>query len=260
MIHLISPAKSLDFETPAKTSISSDYVFKQESTQIMKELKKASREKLMDLMSISENLADLNFKRNQNWDISLMDKSTAKQAVLAFTGDVYTGMNPTTFSDTDFEYAQQHLLILSGLYGLLRPMDMILPYRLEMGTSFSVNNSKNLYGYWGAKIANEINESLKGHHEKVIINLASNEYFKAVDKKALDATIITPEFKDEKNGKLKIISFYAKKARGMMSNYIIKNRIANVEDLKGFDYEGYHYSSDLSTKTKLVFTRAENWN
>jgi hypothetical protein len=260
MIHLISPAKSLDFETPAKTSTSSSYVFKKESAQIMEELKKTSRKKLMDLMSISENLAELNFKRNQDWNINLLDKAVAKQAILAFTGDVYTGMNPSSFSESEFEYAQHHLLILSGLYGLLRPLDMILPYRLEMGTSLSVNSSKNLYDYWKDKIASEINLHLKSHKEKVVINLASNEYFKAVNQNALSADVITPEFKDEKNGKLKIISFYAKKARGMMSNYIIKNKIEKVEDLKGFDYEGYNYSVDLSTNSKLVFTRAENWS
>tara|TARA_R110002049_G_scaffold186605_5_gene354874 strand:+ start:872 stop:1654 length:783 start_codon:yes stop_codon:yes gene_type:complete len=260
MIHIISPAKSLDFETPAETAISTAYAFKKESAQIMNKLSKESREKLMKLMSISENLADLNFTRNQQWKVPSIKTKEAKQALLAFTGDVYAGMNPGSFSDTDFEYAQSHLRILSGLYGILKPMDLILPYRLEMGTSFSVNGSKNLYDYWGDKITQEVNKALKGHGEKVLINLASNEYFKAVKPKLLDGEIITPEFKDEKNGKLKIISFYAKKARGMMSNYIIKNKIAQVEDLKGFDYEGYHFSNELSKANKLVFTRAENWN
>lgn len=260
MIHIISPAKSLDFETSVETSISSDYVFKKESVEIMKALKNTPREKLMSLMSISENLADLNYKRNQNWEAPVSGTKNAKQALLAFTGDVYTGMNPTDFSDTDFEYAQSHLRILSGLYGLLKPMDLILPYRLEMGTSFSVKGCKNLYDFWGNKITDEINQVLKGHSEKVLVNLASNEYFKSVKVKAVDGEIITPEFKDEKNGKLKIISFYAKKARGMMSNYIIKNKISRVEDLKGFDYEGYHFNSELSKQNNLVFTRAENWN
>lgn len=260
MIHIISPAKSLDFETPATTSISSEYTFQDESSEIMSALSKESRDKLMKLMSISENLADLNFTRNQQWELSGTKTKDAKQALLAFTGDVYTGMNPTSFSDTDFDYAQSHLRILSGLYGLLKPMDLILPYRLEMGTSFGVKGSKNLYDYWGNKITIEVNKALKGHEEKVLVNLASNEYFKAVNRKLVDGEIITPEFKDEKNGKLKIISFYAKKARGMMSNYIIKNKIAKVEDLKGFDYEGYHFSNELSKKNQLVFTRAENWN
>ncbi len=260
MIHIISPAKSLDFETPAETSISSVYVFKKESLEIMKALKNASREKLMNLMSISENLADLNFTRNQNWEAPNAGTVNAKQALLAFTGDVYAGMNPKQFSDTDYEYAQNHLRILSGLYGLLKPMDLILPYRLEMGTSFSVKGSKNLYDFWGNKITDEINQALKGHSEKVLVNLSSTEYFKSVKTKAVDGEIITPEFKDEKNGKLKIISFYAKKARGMMSNYIIKNKISRVEDLKGFDYEGYHFNGELSKQNKLIFTRAENWN
>ena len=260
MIQIISPAKSLDFETPAKTNFSSIYTFQEESEQLIKALRKVSRQKLSSLMSISDKLADLNFNRNQHWDLSALKTDAAKQALLAFTGDVYTGMNPTSFSETDFEYAQNHLRILSGLYGLLKPMDLILPYRLEMGTSFSSKGNQNLYQFWGEKITNEINESLKGQEEKVLINLASNEYFKSVKPKLLNGEIVTPEFKDEKNGKLKIISFYAKKARGMMSNYIIKNKISKVEDLKGFDYEGYNYNDELSKSNQLVFTRAENWN
>ena len=259
MIHIISPAKSLDFETKSKIEFHSESIFQKESEQIMKKLSAQSKKKLKDLMGISDNLAALNYERNQNWEFPTSANELSKQAVLAFTGDVYLGMDANHFSKTDLEYAQEHLRILSGLYGLLRPMDMILPYRLEMGTDLKVGSKKNLYDFWGDKITKAINESLKGHQEKVLVNLASNEYFKAVKSKDLDGTIVSPEFKDEKNGKLKIISFYAKKARGMMSNYIIKNKIAHVEDLKGFDYEGYSFNQELSSPNKPVFTRAENW-
>jgi hypothetical protein len=249
----------LDFETKSQFDIQSESDFRKESEQIMKKLSAQSKKKLMDLMSISDNLGELNYERNQIWEFPEEGNEHAKQAVLAFTGDVYIGMNPKVFSKTDVEYAQNHLRILSGLYGLLRPMDLILPYRLEMGTDLKIGTKKNLYDFWGNKIAKAINESLKGHEEKVLVNLASNEYFKAVKAKEIEGEIISPEFKDEKNGKLKIISFYAKKARGMMSNYIIKNKIAHVEDLKGFDYEGYRFNQELSTPNKPVFTRVENW-
>jgi hypothetical protein len=259
MIHIISPAKSLDFETKPPFDIHSESVFQKESELIMKKLSAQSKKKLMDLMSISDNLAELNYERNQIWEFPSSENDHAKQAVLAFTGDVYIGMDANNFSKTDLEYAQEHLRILSGLYGLLRPLDLILPYRLEMGTDLKIGTKKNLYDFWGNKLTKSINESLKGHQEKVLVNLASNEYFKAVKSKEVDGEIISPEFKDEKNGKLKIISFYAKKARGMMSNYIIKNKIAHAEDLKGFDYEGYRFNQELSTSDKPVFTRAENW-
>ena len=259
MIHIISPAKSLDFETKSQFDILSEGIFRKESEQIMKKLRTQSKKKLKDLMGISDNLAELNYERNQVWKFPTAGNEQAKQAVLAFTGDVYLGMDANSFSKTDLEYAQEHLRILSGVYGLLRPMDLILPYRLEMGTDLKVGTKKNLYDFWGNKITKSINESLKGHQEKVLVNLASNEYFKAVKPKEVDGEIVSPEFKDEKNGKLKIISFYTKRARGMMSNYMIKNKIAHVEDLKGFDYEGYRFSQELSTPNKPVFTRAENW-
>lgn len=259
MIHIISPAKSLDFETEPKVAVSSIPQFENQSAQIMKKLRGFSKNKLKDLMGISDNLAELNYHRNQYWTISTESKEMAKQAIYAFSGDVYTGLDAYTLSLTDIEYAQNHLRILSGLYGLLKPMDLILPYRLEMGTSIGIAKSKSLYDFWNKLVTKELNESLKGHHEKALINLASNEYFKAIDTKKLEGHIIHPVFKDEKNGKLKIISFFAKKARGLMSNYIIKNKISSVEDLKGFDYEGYHFDNKLSTDKELIFVRAENW-
>ncbi len=259
MIHIISPAKSLDFETKPKIKSSSFAQFEDQSIQVMKKLSGFSKNKLKDLMGISDNLAELNYNRNQEWSKSNESKDLSKQAIYAFSGDVYAGLDAYSFSETDIEYAQNHLKILSGLYGLLKPMDLILPYRLEMGTSMNVGRKKNLYEFWHDSVTDEINESLKGHQEKVLINLASNEYFKVIDKKKFVGNIVSPVFKDEKNGKLKIISFFAKKARGLMSNYIIKNKISTVEDLKGFDFEGYHYDNKLSKPNELLFVRAENW-
>lgn len=254
MLMLISPAKSLDFETPAKTKTSTTPDLLEHSQQLIDELRALSPADVSELMSISDKLGLLNYERFLNWHTPF-DSDNAKQAVLAFTGDVYTGMDANSFDSQDFTFAQQHLRILSGLYGLLRPLDLIQPYRLEMGTKFENPRGKNLYAFWGDHITDAVNAQLKKTNSKVLVNLASNEYFKSIKPKALNADIITPVFKDWKGDKYKIISFYAKKARGLMSAYIIKNRLVDVADLKAFDSQGYVYNQALSTAREWVFTR-----
>lgn len=258
MIHILSPAKSLDFETDLKMKESSVPTLLKHSFKLIDVLKKKSSKKLQDLMSISENLGNLNHERYLQWKGAEQLSNNSRQAIFAFTGDVYQGLEAQTLSKSDVEYAQNHLRILSGLYGVLKPLDIIEPYRLEMGTSLKLGNKKSLYEFWGDEITKELNEALKNHEEKVIINLASNEYFKSVNKKQLDGDLISPQFKDAKNGKYKIIAFYAKKARGLMSRYMIENKISRAADLEGFDYGGYRYNSELSTAKKPVFTREEN--
>ncbi|MCR8922036.1 peroxide stress protein YaaA [Dasania sp. GY-MA-18] len=256
MLMLISPAKTLDFETPAKTKVHSEPDFLAHSQQLIDELRELSPSDISELMSISDKLGELNHQRFHNWHTPF-DSNNAKAAVLAFKGDVYTGLNAESFNSKSFNFAQKHLRILSGLYGLLRPLDLIQPYRLEMGTKFANQRGKNLYEFWGNDITDAINAQLKKIKSDVIINLASNEYFKAVKPKALNAEIITPVFKDCKNGKYKIISFYAKKARGLMSAYIIENQLSDATAIKKFDTDGYRYNAAMSTAREWVFTREE---
>lgn len=258
MIHLLSPAKSLDFESELSLKSSTIPILLQQSQKLIQPLRKKSSKDLQKLMSISENLAELNHERFQNWKGLNEHSDRSRQAIFAFTGDVYQGLEAPTLSKTDVEYAQSHLRILSGLYGVLKPLDIIEPYRLEMGTSLSIGKNKSLYEFWGDKISKELNEALKNHDKKIVINLASNEYFKSIDKKKLDAEVVSPQFKDAKNGQYKVIAFYAKKARGMMSRYIIENKISHLVDLQGFDYGGYRYNADLSSEKEPVFTREEN--
>lgn len=254
MLLVISPAKTLDFDSKPQTQTHSKSVFLDESEKLIEKLRTVSEPELQKLMKISDNLASLNSERYANWTKEI-DFPQAKQALLAFRGDVYQGMEAENFSETDLEFAQSHLRILSGLYGILKPMDLILPYRLEMGTKLEVGNSKNLYSFWDKKVTEQLNEGLKNHHSKMLINLASNEYFKAVQPKVLNAEIITPIFKDFKNGKYKIISFFAKKARGMMASFAIKNQISNPEDLKAFESENYSYNEEMSNGNEWVFLR-----
>lgn len=259
MLHLLSPAKSLDFETELPTkdfTIPANIV---ESEKLIHKLKGVSKKQLRELMSISEDLANLNSERYQLWEGKQDLSEVSRQAIFAFKGDVYLGLQAfDQFDKKDVDYAQSNMMILSGLYGILRPKDVIEPYRLEMGTQLKVGRKKNLYEFWGNQLTEIINERLKEADEKIIINLASNEYFKVLDAKKIDGKIIHPEFKDAKNGKYKFISFYGKKARGLMSRYLIKNRISNLEDIKGFDLEGYRYNAELSSELKPVFTREEN--
>lgn len=250
---LISPAKSMDFETKMGIDNATTPLFLNQAQKINEVLKKKSPKKLMELMGISDKLANLNWTRNQEWSI-LNTKENSKQAVFAFTGDVYLGLDVTSLSSTKLEVLQDKLRIISGLYGILKPLDLIQPYRLEMGTQIKIGEHKDLYHFWNQQITTELNKELL--ENDFLINLASNEYFKVIDKKALKTnTIITPEFKDYKNGELKMIAFFAKKARGKMVHYIIENNIKTIEDLKGFTNDGYIYDASLSTKQKLVFTR-----
>ena len=249
---VISPAKSLNFEKNVPTTVYSEANFLKEATTIQKVVKKQSPKKIMALMAISEKLAELNWERNQNWALPFTPDN-ARQAVFAFDGDVYTGLDAYTLSEDKFPILQDKVRILSGLYGLLKPLDLIQAYRLEMGTSLAIGSKKNLYDFWKKTITKTLNEELKPN--ELFLNLASNEYFSAIDSKTLKATIITPEFKDYKDGKLKMISFFAKKARGLMVRYIIDNKVETLEELKGFNSEGYQFDSNLSSDTKLVFTR-----
>jgi len=249
---VISPAKSLDFDTKVPTIKFTQGIFLKEAEKLHKVLKKKSPKKLSELMSISPKLGELNWERNQNWQLPFTLKN-AKQAVFAFKGDVYIGLDAYSLSSEQIEQLQQKLRILSGKYGLLKPLDLMQAYRLEMGTKLKISAKNDLYQYWGDKITKELNNEL-GDNE-LFVNLASNEYFKSINTKLLKVPVITPIFKDYKNGELKIISFFAKKARGLMVRYIIDNNVEKTEDLKGFNYEGYAFDNNLSTKNQLIFTR-----
>ena len=254
MLMVISPAKTLDFDTPATTKVSTQPDFLDQSQQLIDQLRELSPSDISSLMSVSDKLGNLNFDRFLNWHTPF-DANNAKQAVLAFKGDVYTGLDAESFNSKDFKFAQKHLRILSGLYGLLRPLDYIQPYRLEMGTKFANNVGDNLYQFWGEQITDAINWQLKKSRSDVLLNLASNEYFKSIQQKNINADIITPVFKDLKSGKYKIVSFYAKKARGLMSAYVIKNQLTAVDDIKQFDIDGYGYNAAMSSAREWVFTR-----
>lgn len=256
MLIVISPAKTLDYETPATTKKSSQAALLDESQDLIDDLKKLAPQDISKLMGISDKLGSLNYDRYQQWQRPFT-KTNAKQAVLAFKGDVYTGLDAESLSQDELSFAQQHLRILSGLYGVLKPLDLMQAYRLEMGTKFNNRRGKDLYEFWGERITDILNKQLKSVKSDVLVNLASNEYFKAVKKDKLKAKIITPIFKDMKNGQYKIISFYAKKARGLMSAYVIKKGITEAAKLKRFNWEGYNYNKELSKGDDWVFTRDE---
>ncbi|WP_067514737.1 peroxide stress protein YaaA [Endozoicomonas ascidiicola] len=254
MLLVISPAKTLDFETPATTQTFTQPDFLDHSAQLIDELRDLSPAKIGSLMSISEKLSQLNAARFEAWSTPFTMEN-AKQAILAFKGDVYTGLDAETLSEKQLDFAQQHLRMLSGLYGLLRPLDLMQAYRLEMGTKFANQRGKDLYQFWGGLITEQLNQELANQKKPVLVNLASNEYFKSVQTKNINGEIITPVFKDLKNGQYKIISFYAKKARGLMCRYVIDKKIAQPEKLKAFDYEGYEFNEAMSSGNELVFTR-----
>ncbi len=256
MLTLVSPAKTLDYESPLSTETHSLPRFTEHSQMLIETLRKLSVQDVADLMKLSDKLASLNVARYESWQPE-HTQDNARQAVLAFKGDVYTGLDAASFSENDFSFAQGHLRILSGLYGLLRPLDLLEPYRLEMGTKLSNARGDNLYQFWGDIITEALNDELKASGSDVVVNLASNEYFKAVKPKALHARLITPVFKDLKNGQYKIISFYAKKARGLMTRYMIQNRIEEPEALKNFNLEGYYFSAEESKGDTWVFLRDE---
>ncbi|WP_299056174.1 peroxide stress protein YaaA [uncultured Polaribacter sp.] len=249
---IISPAKSLDFESKAPTSLFTQPRFLEQSETLNKKLKTLSKKKLSDLMKISDDLAQLNYDRNQTWQTPFTSEN-AKQAIYSFTGAVFQGIDATTLSEEKIPLLQNNLRILSGMYGLLKPLDLIQPYRLEMGTRLKVGSTENLYKFWNNDLANSLNEELK--EGELLINLASSEYFKALPKKTLKVPMITPVFKDFKNGEYKTIMTYAKMARGYMVRYILDNNVETIEDLKGFNIENYRFSEDMSTGNELVFTR-----
>ncbi len=250
---VVSPAKSLDFETSIPTNQYTVPAFLTEAEKLNATLKKKSPKKLSDLMSISDKLAQLNWQRNQDFQLPFTVEN-ARQAVYAFNGDVYNGLDAYTIPEEKLEKLQDQLRILSGLYGVLKPLDLMQPYRLEMGTKLKVGRKNNLYEYWKKTVTQKLNEELEDN--ELFVNLASNEYFSAVDVKALKVPVITPQFKDWKGDKLKMISFFAKKARGMMVRYIIDTGAETIDDLKGFNYEGYGFSEEYTTKPgELVFVR-----
>ena len=256
MLIVISPAKKLDYETPSKTSVFTTPDYMSDAKQLIQRLRDFSALDLAELMKLSMKLAELNFDRYEAWKPKCTEKN-AKQALLAFQGDVYQGMDAASFNAADFKFVQSHLRILSGLYGLLRPLDLMQPYRLEMGTKLDTDRGKNLYEFWGSIITEGLNKQLKKIKSDTLINLASNEYFKSVKPKELDAQIITPAFKEYKNGDYKMIGIYAKRARGLMSRYAIKNKLNDPNDLKDFDDEGYRFNSKLSKGNNWVFTRKQ---
>jgi cytoplasmic iron level regulating protein YaaA (DUF328/UPF0246 family) len=252
MFALISPAKTLDYETPLKVESDQTPELLDDTTELSHVTKKLSLGEIQSLMSVSEKIADLNVERFQSWQPA-MKMPEARPSLFAFKGDVYEGLDPHTLSKSDIKWLEKHLGILSGLYGLLKPMDLMLPYRLEMGTKLENGRGKNLYEFWGDKIHDAI-ESRLGKHP-VLVNLASNEYAKAAKLKAFSCEVVTPQFKDWKNGQYKMISFYAKRARGLMLRYMVQNRITTPEGLLGFDLEDYHYNPELSSALSPVFTR-----
>lgn len=254
MLAVISPAKTLDFESKCPTKKHSEPDFLEQSEALINKLAKLSRPKLGELMKISEKLATENYQRFQDWHLPFTPEN-ARAALFAFKGDVYTGFELGEYKARDFDYAQKHLRILSGLYGLLRPLDLIQPYRLEMGTRLKIGRAADLYAFWDTAIVDALNEALEKSGPKTLINLASNEYFASVKTERVDGQVITPSFKDLKNGKYKFLSFFAKKARGMMADYMIRERISNPEQLKNFDREGYAYNAELSKGDDWVFTR-----
>jgi len=256
MLAVISPAKTLDFETAPLIKKHTTPDFLDDSEKLIAKLRRVSKKKLGELMSISPDLAALNTQRYQDWAQPFTPENS-KPAIMAFKGDVYTGFELEKFSARDFDYAQAHLRILSGLHGLLRPLDLIQPYRLEMGTALATRGGKNLYAFWGSKISEALNDALEASGSNVLINLASQEYYGSVDGKTLKARVIACSFKDLKNGQYKVLSFFAKKARGTMSDFIIRNRINDPEGLKDFDGMGYRYDAKASTEDEWVFTRDE---
>ena len=254
MISIVSPAKSLNFDNSCSIKMYSQCSFLKDSQILVNDLKKYTPKQISNLMKISDKLGTLNADRYSNWSLPF-NEDNAKQAAFAFQGDVYQGLKIDSFSQDDLIYAQDHFRILSGLYGLLKPLDLIQAYRLEMGASFKNKRGENLYEFWNSIITEHLNKELELSKSLYLLNLASNEYYKVIQPKALNTTVITPVFKDWKNGQYKIISFFAKKARGMMAAYQLKNKINNPEDLKGFDTAGYTFNDDMSQGNQLVFTR-----
>ncbi len=257
MLMVISPAKKLDMQTKSVVEGLESPQFLQQSAHLIKYLKKLSPSQISELMGISDKLAQLNVARFAQWHTPFTSEN-AKAAILTFSGDVYQGIDAVTLKKSEINYLQQHLRILSGLYGILRPLDLMQPYRLEMGRKIAIGKDKDLYAFWHEKLTANINQLLDQQKNPVLVNLASNEYFKALDKKRINGSIVTPAFKDWKNGQYKMISFFAKKARGNMVRFAAENKIKRVEDLKHFDRDGYSFNEKLSGDTNWVFTRKQS--
>ena len=256
MLIVVSPAKTLDYESPLVTSRFTQPELLDHSAALITRARQLSPDQIASLMKISDKLAGLNAARFAEWQPDFTP-ANARQALLAFKGDVYTGLAVEDFSEADLDFAQAHLRMLSGLYGVLRPLDLMMPYRLEMGIRLENPRGKDLYQFWGETITEKLNQALRDQGDDIVINLASDEYFKSVKTPKLQGQLIKPVFLDEKNGKFKVISFYAKKARGLMSRYIIENRLTQPEQLKAFNSEGYFFDADASEKGELVFKRHE---
>ncbi len=256
MLIVISPAKKLDYNSTVAAKNHSQPELLDHSAELLQGLKKLSPQDVCALMGLSDNLGALNYERFQAWERPFTENN-AKPAILAFKGDVYQGLDADSMTDKQLAWAQDHLRILSGLYGLLRPMDLMQPYRLEMGTKFANQRGKDLYQFWGKIITDELNSLLSSAKSPVLLNLASNEYFKSVQQKDINGRIVTPIFMDKKGDKYKIVSFYAKKARGLMSAFIIKNQIIVVEGIKKFDVDGYSFNPAMTDGDNWVFTRDE---
>ena len=256
MLMVISPAKTLDFESKPVTARFTQPQYLDHSQELIEQLRELSPAQISELMHVSDKIGGLNAARFGSWTPAFTP-ANAKQALLAFKGDVYTGLAAEDFSEEDFDFAQAHLRMLSGLYGVLRPLDLMQPYRLEMGIRLENPRGKDLYQFWGDTITEKLNQALQAQGDDIVINLASDEYFKSVKTQKLQGQLIKPVFLDEKNGKFKVISFYAKKARGLMSRYIIENRLTQPEQLKSFNSEGYFFDAEASEKGELVFKRHE---
>ena len=249
---LLSPAKSLDFKSQLPTEKNSFLCFEKEAEYLNSILRRKSPKDLSQLMGVSVKIADLNYERNHDWSLPFTNKN-ARQAVYAFSGDVYRGLDAYSIDNEKIDFMQNTVRIISGLYGFIKPLDLIQPYRLEMGTKLSFNNNKNLYEYWREKITNQLNSELT--ENEPVLNLASNEYFKALDTKVIKSNVYTANFKQLKEGQYKTIAIFSKKARGMMTRFIIDNKISKISELKSFDYDGYVYDKDLSSERELIFSR-----
>ena len=254
MLIVLSPAKTLDYSIDPKSNHTAPQ-FLSQSSKLIKTLKEKEPKDIASLMGLSDKLATLNFDRYQSWKAAKSVSSDAKPSMLVFKGDVYQGLNAEDFSNKDLKFAQKHLRILSGLYGILRPMDIMKPYRLEMGTKLETSKGKNLYEFWGELVQNNVIDDLSSQKSDLLINLASKEYFSVLGKMPEFINVVSPVFKDYKSGKYKIISFYAKKARGLMARWIIQNKITDFEELNNFDIDGYKYSKAESTTVEPVFLR-----
>lgn len=256
MILVISPAKTLDYDSALPVESFSIPEFLDDSSELIKGLKKKSVDEVKGLMKLSDKLAELNVERYKDWKLPF-NKENARQSMFAFKGDVYVGLDAYSFEKDDVDFAQEHLRILSGLYGMLKPLDLMQPYRLEMGTRLENKRGKNLYQFWGDKLSKALNAEMSAMKSKVLVNLASSEYYSAVNEKVLDAEVVTPQFLDCKNAKYKMISFFAKKARGMMCAWIIRNKIDDPAKIKDFDVAGYKFCPERSEQNNPVFIRDE---